>query len=1197
MTPRSVRSPRLKSLELQGYKTFATKTLFSFAPTITAIVGPNGTGKSNIADAIRWVLGEQAYSLLRGKKTEDMIFSGSELRARAGMASASIIFDNSDEWLPIDFSEVAVGRRAYRDGQNEYLINEQKVRLRDVAELLSESGLAERTYTVIGQGLVDAALSLRAEERRQLFEEAAGIGLYRARREESVRRLDATRRNLERVQDILAELRPRLRSLDRQAQRARDYEQVKNDLRSSLRTWYGYHWHEQQHRLSRARELAERHRLQRGRLLERQQTIENKLQLRRSSIKELRTRLDEWSGRSSELFTQRESLGRQVAVLRERIRWMEEQRGLVESELASLQRQRLQLDNSLEVAQKELENQASEVESLEANLENGDAQDSLGDRRSVEEQMERIRRDLEFLAASEAAWSARHTHWEEQRLQAKRVLSELSPELERAQAQWKDADQRLRRSETRRQQLEAELQSARDQQAEEIARERSLAQDLAQAEAEMASVEAEKSRLEASLSAIDEMRRGQEAGARVLLRAAEHGELSGDIERLLTTLKVSEAHRRAISTALGELMEALTLDDQEQLLSALEMLQSKPGPGRTILLSLESKTAYEVVEPPNRPGILGNALDFVRADPRVKQALERLLGTTWVVADRKTAMRLRAEVEDSVRLVTLTGELFLADGTVIVGEASHQGSEEDRQSLLAEMTFISQQTVAAAEQLADLRQRRQEAKAVVEEGDQEMDRLRRERQSSEAAVLPLRAEAEALKEAMTALRERSDLQMERLAEAEGRLGQLSEEGSAFEAERGKLERSLTELRRRMGEWNLGDADARLTARWEAARAALEAARERLAEIESRVGSSEADLEAKRAELGASAGEIEAIRVELAGLQSQAEQVEAQLEARSTELEPSERKLQEAERRRSELLEESSEVRAQLQRVENQFSQTQVQLARREEELRGLQRRIEDDFGLVAYEYDEATTGQEPLPFEGLVERLPAERRLPEGLKTQVQRLRAQLRRMGAINPEARAEHRAVKERVEFLTSQIDDLRSAESHIREVIAELDVIMAREFRKTFDLVAVEFKEAFQRLFDGGSARLELTDPSDPNETGIEIEARLPGKREQGLAVLSGGERSLAASALVFALLRVSPTPFCVLDEVDAMLDEVNVVRFCEMLQELSETTQFIVITHNRHTVQVAEAVYGVSMSADSTSKVISLDLEQAESEIAA
>ncbi|HEX9018647.1 MAG TPA: AAA family ATPase, partial [Anaerolineaceae bacterium] len=281
-------TPRLKSLELHGYKTFASRTLFEFPGDITAVVGPNGSGKSNIADSLRWVLGEQSYTLLRGRKTEDMIFSGSEMRPRAGMASATITFSNEDGWLPIDFNEVSITRRAYRDGQNEYLLNGQRVRLKEISELLARSGLAERTYTIIGQGLVDAALSLKPEERRKFFEEAAGIGLYRGRREEALNRLDQTRRNLERVLDILSELEPRLGSLEKQARRAIEYDRIRADLRLLLRDWYGYHWHRLQLEVIHAREVVkiQESRLERAR--ERQSEVEVQIDDLRDKLQALR---------------------------------------------------------------------------------------------------------------------------------------------------------------------------------------------------------------------------------------------------------------------------------------------------------------------------------------------------------------------------------------------------------------------------------------------------------------------------------------------------------------------------------------------------------------------------------------------------------------------------------------------------------------------------------------------------------------------------------------------------------------------------------------------------------------------------------------------------------------------------------------------------------------------------------------------
>ncbi|MCJ7513515.1 MAG: hypothetical protein MUO23_11160 [Anaerolineales bacterium] len=364
------------------------------------------------------------------------------------------------------------------------------------------------------------------------------------------------------------------------------------------------------------------------------------------------------------------------------------------------------------------------------------------------------------------------------------------------------------------------------------------------------------------------------------------------------------------------------------------------------------------------------------------------------------------------------------------------------------------------------------------------------------------------------------------------------------------------------------------------------------------------LEDARARLAAADRSLQSLRTRLedtrqSQIATQAEEsqageelrvLEAELAARTETSAPLEASLAAAEALRTELDTQESRLRAEIQTAERRHSQTQIELARHEQELIGLRQRIEDDFGLVAFAYEDGTTGPVPLPLEGLVEELPQVDDLPMEIEAQVARLRVQMRRMGSVNIEAQREYLDVRQRVEFLTSQVDDLRHAEAQVREVITELDALMEREFRKTFDAVAVSFRQAFSRLFGGGSARLSLTDPKDLTITGIDIEARLPGRREQGLAMLSGGERSLTASALVFALLQVSPTPFCVLDEVDAMLDESNVVRFCDMLRELSANTQFVVITHNRQTIQAAEIVYGITMGSDSTSKVMGLRLSE-------
>ncbi len=390
---------RLKSLELHGYKTFAAKTNFEFSEGITAIVGPNGSGKSNIADALRWVLGEQSYSLLRAKKTEDMIFAGSEQRPRSGMASAGVTFDNSDNWLPVDFSEVALSRRAYRDGRNEYLLNSQHVRLKDINELLAQSGLSERTYTILGQGLVDASLALKADDRRRLFEEAAGIGLYRSRREEALRRLEDTQRNLDRVLDILAELEPRLKSLERQASRAHEYSQFQADLRVLLLEWYGFHWHRAQRELRDAFDLSRQQEAKLEDMRRSYQSVRQNFATYRDRLNGLRGRLNSWHRQSAQLHESRESDSRNLATLEER------QRALLDNRQAVISDQS-RVSEEIRVAIERLKETETEAGHLQADYDDAQvqmqmAQSALNDRQvektNIEKNIQSSRQKLDEL--------------------------------------------------------------------------------------------------------------------------------------------------------------------------------------------------------------------------------------------------------------------------------------------------------------------------------------------------------------------------------------------------------------------------------------------------------------------------------------------------------------------------------------------------------------------------------------------------------------------------------------------------------------------------------------------------------------------------------------------------------------------------------------------------------------------------------
>ncbi|MCX6070618.1 MAG: AAA family ATPase, partial [Chloroflexi bacterium] len=670
-------SPRLKALDLQGYKTFAGRAEFQFGRTITAIVGPNGSGKSNIADAIRWVLGEQSYGLLRGKKTEDMIFAGSEARPRASMASATITFDNADGWLPIEFSEVTVSRRAYRDAQNKYFLNNQRVRLRDVFELLSETGLAQRTYTIIGQGLVDAVLALKAEERRRLFEEAAGIGLYRSRREEALRRLEATRHNLERVQDILAELLPRVRSLERQARRAHEYEQVRDDLKSALRTWYGFHWFRVQKQVTEAHAEAGKEGQRRDDLRAEQEGVDGELLQVRGRIESLRADLHAFSQRISARFAERETLGRRVAVAQERLRGLAEQDGLAAAETAVLETERDELTLRLAAAREEIAGRQQTLFAAEEEFHRlqgpADLQDL--DREALQERMPAARARLGTAIERRSAWRS-------ELAQADARLQSLSAQaaetrLGREAAQAAASASRDQVASQQRAVAEAgrALQTSRD--AERAVREEVMALEhsLTEAQEGLRVAESRLAALDARRSVLRDETRQQKLARTRLEQALQDGELSGSIGRLSAHLHPDEALRAAILAALGESAQGFVFSESQGVDDALAWLADGPRNGRVSLLPQAMNGTPPAAISAAGGDCIGNAADLARPDDDVKVAATHLLANTLIVETREQARRLMTDLPAGSRVVTRAGEVFSSTGEVLAGIA-----EEDRPS-------------------------------------------------------------------------------------------------------------------------------------------------------------------------------------------------------------------------------------------------------------------------------------------------------------------------------------------------------------------------------------------------------------------------------------------------------------------------------------------------------------------------------------
>ena len=1282
---------RLNRLVLQGYKSFASKTEFVFPTGITAIVGPNGSGKSNIADAIRWVLGEQSLRSLRGKSSADMIFAGGRRRARAGMAEVSITLDNADGWLPIEFSEVTISRRAYRSGQNEYLLNGARVRLRDITELLAEGGLGKLTYVVIGQGLVDAALSLRPQERRMLFEDAAGIGLYRSQREEALCRLEETERNLERVYDIISEIMPRLKRLERDAKRVTEYQRIEAHLERLQRTWYGYLWGRQQAVLDQAlatvavleTQLADRQ----ANLAE----LETQLVQLRQQEADLRTQLQDWHSESAESHTILNGIQRDMAVAEERARLLQLRREELEAELEPLEEQRAAQEEKIVQAERQIE--ALEREQVQSNERLAAVEEALAEAQALFQPLARRRAELEQALEErrgqldeidraiqtmqeEAARRIRERAVAEERarqLEVRRaeLVAELAPleqeqaaQAERIQsiqaqvAHWKSAldehrqhlltlesrtawqAERLTALDAHQQKKEALLQKLRREQ-EVMAQLRTALHD-AQAEVARLTGEQEALRRRRAAGAV------YDAGVQAFLDA----NLEGVLGPLATLIRVPEKWEEAIEAALGNDLQTVVVTHATLEQEARRVLERSAG--RVTLLPLDRLRL-----PPALPPQAKGATNVIAPlDPSalavIQPAIEALLGNVALCESLEEAQALLPQMPPGSCCVTADGSVFRTTGAVSVGQISVAGLLADERA----WQELPVELAAVRRRYEETEHRLQEASDRVAMLEEELATL--ERRITEAREQAARAHQEAVAQAQTALavaqeslkHHEETLQRESALEQQmqAELRSLQEQIHQVEAERAEIVARLQPPSEDEGIEETGmafaasspvrDYQQQLTTQQRRAEAQRRAVLEQITKLEKEIQDLTQQMSAASEEVARmEREEVAPVRTECAlletslrnqrevrqreatllkrietqqtarreriaeltqehlqiadrmeALRAQGERLESRLANLQSHIQPAETELGRIRKQQGDLERQERRARERVRDAENRLNQAQLEAARCRDELKLLARQIEEDLGLVELELSERVTAQTPLPLHPLVSALPIVEELPAGLEEEIQRLKAHLRRLGAINPNAPAEYAETHERHQFLSNQCADLEAAAERVRQVVVELDELMESTFQTMFEAVATHFSELFTTLFGGGSAHLELTEPDNLLNTGVDIVARPPGKRAQRLALLSGGERALTAVALLFAILKVSPAPFCVLDEVDAMLDEANVGRFRTLLKERSQETQFIVITHTRGTVEAADTIYGVSMASDAASQVVSLDLEQ-------
>jgi chromosome segregation protein len=1230
-----------------GFKSFAVRTMLEFSTGVTAVVGPNGAGKSNVADAVRWVLGEQSMRQLRGKKSEDIIFSGGHGKAPLGMAEVSLTIDNSTGWVPSEYSEITVARRSFRSGENEYLINKQKVRLKDVVLLLAQARIGHDSYTVVGQGLIDAALSLRAEERRGLFEDAAGIRPFQVQRTDAENRLRQTELNLDRLRDIVGEIEPRLEPLAEQARRAVESQKLNSELQEVLLTWYALQWRRLRSNRERA-EAAEQEQEQQVRQMgltlqqadERREILGARRQNAQVSIAGAREACDE-----ANAVVQR--IERDLAVNQERITGLERQRAEQQQEelrlrerVAAAQQQVIDLEEQCDRANEAIDTDAASLVVQEARVAQVQKEYEMDERRLRSSQSELIQIQAR-LGASQSDLGRQQKH-----------LGERNRTLAARRDTIAQTQQSLRALETRLVEERAQLDTTRKEEQQITQRRQSIARVIADAQQEIerhksALAEAERLRRGVSdrLAMLKNWRAslsGYSDGVRALLQAPT-GKLSG-ILGAVPQLGIAEAGLEvALEAALGPYLQAVvvqTLDDAQACLDYLHATKA----GKAVVVWLEnsgdqgeSEVAFNgllVTVPALKDHIQGPAWRYLHCEQRYLPLFRRMLRGTVIVHDLETARALLNALvslpvgsthHDLGKFVTCSGEVLHVDGWLTGGSGKH----DSQQGLLAyerELSELPQQLDGHVSLIDTLNatisevQRSQEARRV------EQNAVDKELQKNTACINDLnRAVANTQRE-----QERLQTELQLAISVEQQLA----------AELAGLEQEVQA------------AVERVRAHEKSQREIAGLVEELQREVEERTivyRRQQDEVNRSRTALAVKRQEAKSLRQQLQGQQAQVQDLKGQVEHFITRMKEAEERrlaLQQAAVSQGEEL-EKARIRAQslvemLRKAEEQAGGIDGQISMQEQEIiqlrhsmadlevsyrhcllesqkardavEALLEQLQEEMGvtdpreLMRYAtdgYEVAAVSDMPDESDATfssdgIDSLSAEEETHlRKLRRRVDSLRGRLKAIGGSDPDAPQQYEETRTRYEFLSTQIADMEQAALQLRTIINQLDVTMARQFETTFQAVNARFSEHFTTLFNGGNARLELTVSRNEENgahassmpSGVEVIVQPPGKKVQDLSLLSGGERALVSAALLFALLEINPPPFCLLDEVDAALDESNLVRFCEILKRLAQRTQFIVITHNRVTMMEAQVIYGVSMGGDSISRVLSLKLEEA------
>lgn len=1177
----------LKSIEIHGFKSFANKIVLQFHNGITGIVGPNGSGKSNVADAVRWVLGEQRIKQLRGASMQDVIFSGTELRKPMGYAYVAITFDNSDHQMAIDYDEVTVARRIYRSGESEYLLNGTPCRLKDVNELFYDTGIGKEGYSIIGQGQIDKILSGKPEERRELFDEAAGIVKFKKRKVAAQKKLEDEKQNLVRVNDILSELEKQVGPLEKQSEKAKIYLKKKEELKTldvNMFLLENNRLQEQLQSVGGKLEIANNDLADTTKryeqIREEYEKVQGEIELLDQTIEQERATLTDTS-------VMRGKLEGEINVLKEQIKSAQNNEEHFKQRQQSIQKeideracdkegilkdktvideQVSQMEGSRDEAREKLLAVQSRIEELNNAIESGKNTiiDTLNSRATIKSKLGRCDTMMEQINIRKAELTSRILRIKSDEAQQEATIKTLEEEFERINEQIR----KLNDSQTRKEEKLALIR-------EELAGKDQKLRDT------QVSYHQEKSKLEA-LTNLTERYEGYGGSVKKVMERKEQEK--GIIGVVADIIKVDKKYETAIETALGGNIQNIVTDDEDTAKRMIKYLKETKA-GRATFLPLTSITRPQEFKNPEalkEKGVIGMADELVHIENRYQNVAKAMLGRIVVVDNVDHAVNIARKFDYGIRMVTLEGELLVPGGAISGGAFKNNsnllGRRREMEELGEKVKKYLKQVDEILEDIERTKQERNQLRLSIEEDKAALQKKFIEQNTARLNVIKAEERRDEASEGSVELKNEEREIENQIREIDRNKLEIQQELSDSELLEKNVEQQIGEFTGQLEELRGEESvQSALVAEWDVEVEKMLQQQNFHQQNVDRIDGEIQRLDAELAEV--LSGLLESTEA-VAHKQNSIEEIEKTIEASHTTKSDTELKLKEDTGRREALNAKQKNFFTDREALAEKMTGLDKEVYRLNAQKERIQENIEGQINYMWDEYEITLSDASSLRDEEMTD-LPAMKKESASLKDQIKKL-------GDVNVNAIEDYKNLMERYTFLKTQHDDLVEAEKTLEGIIVELDTAMRKQFHEKFAEIAKEFDKVFKELFGGGKGTLELMEDEDVLEAGIRIIAQPPGKKLQNMMQLSGGEKALTAIALLFAIQNLKPSPFCLLDEIEAALDENNVTRFAKYLHKLTKNTQFIVITHRRGTMEKADRLYGITMQEKGVSTLVSVNL---------